>query len=160
DAAESLGSSLEVTTDRDSTRITMAVTKDHFAEALDILAAVAVKPRFDAAEFGKLKRREIDRVSSAARTNATWVSSMVLYRQLFQLPTGVHPYSHYDATPKQLEAVRLQDCVAWHKKQVTPKNTFLVVAGDVDEATASDQVERAFGKWAGERPDAPLPTPP
>lgn len=160
DAAESLGSSLEVTTDRDSTRITMAVTKDHFGEALDVLAAVAVKPRFDAAEFQKLKRREIDRVSSLTRTNAGWVASMVLYRELFQLPAGVHPYSHYDATPKQLETIRLQDCVAWHKREVTPKNAFLVVAGDVDEKSTSEQVERAFGAWKGERPEAPALTAP
>jgi predicted Zn-dependent peptidase len=160
DAAESLGSSLDVMTDRDSTRITMAVTKDHFGEALDVLAAVAVKPRFDAAEFQKLKRREIDRVSSLTRTNAGWVASMVLYRELFQLPAGVHPYSHYDATPKQLETIRLQDCVAWHKREVTPKNTFLVVAGDVDEKSAGEEVERAFGKWTGERPEAPALTAP
>jgi predicted Zn-dependent peptidase len=160
DAAESLGSSLEVMTDRDSTRITMAVTKDHFGEALDVLAALAVKPRFDAAEFQKLKRREIDRVSSLTRTNAGWVASMVLYRELFQIPAGAHPYAHYDATPKELETIRLQDCVAWHKRQVTPKNAFLVVAGDVDEKSASEQVERAFGAWKGERPDTPALTAP
>jgi predicted Zn-dependent peptidase len=160
ETAESLGSSLDVTTDRDSTRITMAVTKDHFAEALDVLAAVAVKPRFDAAEFLKLKRREMDRVSSLTRTNASWVASMVLYRELFQLPTGVHPYSHFDASPKQIDAIKLEDCRLWHKKQVTPKNAFLVVAGDIDEALASKETERAFGPWSGERPEAPAMTPP
>jgi len=160
DAAESLGSSLDVLTDRDSTRITMAVTKDHLGEALDILAAVAVKPRFDAAEFQKLKRREIDRVSSLSRTNASWAASMVLYRELFQLPSGVHPYSRFDANPKQLEAIGLADCRGWHKRQVTPKNAFIVVAGDVEPKGAEQEVERAFGSWSGERPEAPSLTAP
>ncbi|HEX4335147.1 MAG TPA: pitrilysin family protein [Polyangiaceae bacterium] len=160
DAAESLGSSLDVLTDRDSTRITMSVTKDHLAEALDILAAVAVKPRFDAAEFQKLKRREIDRVSSLTRTNAGWAASMVLYRELFQLPAGVHPYSRFDSTPKQLESLTLADCNTWHKRQVTPKNSFLVIAGDVDQKGAGQEVERAFGTWSGERPESPSITAP
>jgi predicted Zn-dependent peptidase len=160
DAAESLGASLDVTTDRDATRITMAVTRDHFSDAMDVLAAVATRPRFDAGEFQKLKRREVDRVSSLTRTNAGWIASMVLYRELFGLPTGVHPYSRYDATARELEALRLEDCRAWHKRQVTPKNSFLVIAGDVDEKTAGDETRRAFGAWAGERPDAPALTPP
>ena len=160
DAAESLGSSLDVTTDRDSTRITMAVTKDHIGEALDILAAVVGKPRFDAAEFQKLKRREIDRVSSLSRTSAGWIASMVLYRELFQLPSGVHPYSRFDTTPKQVEALGLADCRNWHKREVTPKNAFLVVAGDVDPKSIGQDVERAFGAWSGERPEAPAMTAP
>jgi len=160
DAAESLGGSLDVTTDRDSTRISMAVTKDHFSEAMDIVAAVATKPRFDATEFQKLKRREIDRVSSLARTNAGWVASMVLYREMYNLPTGVHPYSRYDSMPKELEALTLASCKAWHKKQFTAKNAFLVVAGDVDHETAIKEARRTLGAWDGEAPDQPEFAPP
>jgi zinc protease len=162
DAVAALGSSLDVSTDRDSTRITMSVTKDHFTAAMDLVAAVAVTPRFDAGEFQKLRRREMDRVSNLSRTNAGWAASMVLYRELFGVPTGVHPYAHYDSTAKEIETIRLEDCKKWHAHEVTPKNTFLVIAGDVDPKTASEETRRAFGKWAGEKPDAvpftdPLP---
>lgn len=160
DAAAALGSSIDVTTDRDSTRINMSVTRDHLSAALDLVAAVAQKPLMVPGEFQKLKRREIDRVSSLSRTSAGWVSSMVLYRELFGLPAGVHPYASYDATAKQLGALTLEDCRAWHKREVTPKNSFLVIAGDVDQKTAADEAERAFGKWAGERPDGPAFTSP
>lgn len=155
DAAESLGSSLDVTTDRDSTRVTMAVTSDHFAAALDVLAAVVTKPRFDASEFTKLKRREMDRVTSLTKTSASWVSSMVLYRELYAAPTGVHPYSRYDSTAHDIDGLTLQDCRAWHRREVTPKNSFLVVAGDVDPKTAGEEARRAFGAWKGDAPEAP-----
>jgi zinc protease len=153
DAVAALGSSLDVTTDRDSTKITLAVTRDHFTAAMDLVAAVAVSPRFDAGEFQKLRRREMDRVSNLARTNAGWAASMVLYRELFETPTGVHPYGHYDSTAKEIETIRLEDCRKWHGREVTPKNAFLVIAGDVDGKTAEEETRRAFGKWAGERPD-------
>src|SRR5262249_30431526 len=108
----------------------------------------------------KLKRRESDRVSSLTRTNASWVASMVLYRELFQLPTGVHPYSHFDASPKQIDALTLGGCRNLHKKQGTPKNALLVVVGGVDPAQEKQQPERACGAWAGERPEVPARTAP
>lgn len=163
EAAESLGSSLDISTDRDSTRITMSVTRDHFAEALDIVAAVVLKPRFDAAEFKKLKQRETDRVKSLARTSAAWAASMVLWNKLFELPAGVHPYSHYDALARDLDTIRLDDCRGWHKREFSPKNAVFVIAGDIDAKDAKDQVSRALGAWSGEAPEPPsftAPTPP
>ena len=61
---------LNVLTDRDSTRITLGVTTSDLDPALDILSAVAVKPRFDAKEFAKLRTREIENASSAAKSSA------------------------------------------------------------------------------------------
>jgi predicted Zn-dependent peptidase len=155
DHAESLGSRISVLTDRDSTQISMAVLKEHFTEALNIIAAVATKPRVDYGEFVKLKRREMDRVSSLARANAAWAASMVLYRELYELPTGLHPYSRYDATSEQLDTIQLEDCRKWHRTQVTPQNAFLVVAGDttLDEVKAA--ANKALGAWKGGRPEEP-----
>ena len=160
DRAESLGSGISIVTDRDSTRISMAVTREHFDEALDIIGVVATKPRLDAVEFGKLKRREMDRVESLARTSGDWAASMVLYRELYELPTALHPYSRYDATSKQIELVQLADCRGWHKDHFSPKNAFLVVVGDVTPAAVRTAAERAFVKWTGEAPQKPSFTSP
>jgi zinc protease len=160
EAAESLGSSLDVLTDRDSTRITMAVTRDHFAEALDIVGAVAQKPRFDAGEFKKLKQRESDRVKSLARTSAGWIASMVLWSKLYELPSAVHPYSRFDALAKDIDALKLEDCRAWHKREFSPKNTVLVVVGDVDPKDTAEQAKRVFGAWSGEASESPAFTAP
>src|SRR5262249_14736917 len=130
--AESMGSTLDVTTGLDSTEIALSVLKPDLEPALEVLAAVAFKPRFLPAEFTKLRQREIERVSSLARTSGRWAASMVLYSELYDLPTSVHAYAHYDATPKQLAKLSLEDCRRWHAKHVVPKNAWLVAAGDVD----------------------------
>lgn len=160
EAAESLGSSLDISTDRDSTRITMSVTRDHFGEALDIVSAVVQKPRFDAAEFKKLKQRETDRVKSLARTSAAWAASMVLWNKLFEIPAAIHPYSRFDALARDLDTIRLDDCRAWHKREFSPKNAVFVISGDIDPKEAKEQVTRAFGAWSGEAPEAPVFTAP
>jgi zinc protease len=163
DHAESLGSSLSVTTDRDATTISMAVTRDLLDDALEVIAAVATQPRFDTTEFTKLKRREMDRVESQARSDAGWAASMVLYRELFQLPTAVHPYARYDATSAEFEKISLDHCRTWHRTHATPKNAFVVVVGDVTADQAASATQKALGAWTGEAPPRPAfsrPLPP
>lgn len=160
--AESLGSSLEVVTERDSTRITMAVTTADLDAALDLIGAVAQRPRFAPVEFDKLKQRELERVRNAAKASAGWAGSMVLYRELFDLPTAVHPYAHYDAKPSDLNKLTLASCRRWYQANVTPENATLVIAGDVDPATAEAAAKRVFKSWKGVKPNSqtynnPLP---
>jgi predicted Zn-dependent peptidase len=152
--AESLGASLDVVTDRDSTRITMAVTTADLDAALDLIGAVAQQPRFAPVEFDKLKQRELERVRNAAKGSAAWAASMVLYRELFDLPTALHPYAHYDAKPSELSKLTLASCRRWYQTNVTPENATLVIAGDVDTETAESATKRVFARWKGVKPNA------
>ena len=151
--AESLGSSIDVVTERDSTRITMAVTTADLDAALDLIGAVAQKPRFAPVEFDKLKQRELERVRNSAKASAGWAASMVLYRELFDLPTAIHPYAHYDAKPSELSKLTLASCRRWYQSNVTPRNATLVIAGDVEPATAEAAAKRVFANWKGEKPN-------
>jgi predicted Zn-dependent peptidase len=145
--AEALGADLDVTTDRDSTRIALGVTSGDFEKALDILAAVATKPAFAPVEFNKLRAREIERVKSAARGSAAWAASMVLYRELFEIPTAIHPYSRFDAQPAELEKLTLESCRQWHKANFVPANASLVVVGDISPDRVEAAAKKAFGDW-------------
>jgi predicted Zn-dependent peptidase len=151
--AETLGSSLVVATDRDSTRIGITVTTGDLDPALELVAALAMKPRFSPDEFAKLKAREIDRVKGRSRTSPAWLASMVLYRELYELPTSVHPYARYDALPDDLAAIKLDDCRRWAKTHVVPENATLVVTGDVDAEAVTRAAQRWLGAWKGARPE-------
>jgi predicted Zn-dependent peptidase len=154
--AESLGSSVEIETGRDSTQISMTVTTGDLDAALDLLSAVAEKPRFAPAEFDKLKQRELERVKSEAKSSAGWAGSMVLYRQLFDSPSGAHPYSHFDATPSEIAKITLESCKRWYQDNMTPENATLVVAGDVEPGVAKSAARRVFSNWQGVRPKRPI----
>lgn len=153
--AESLGADLSVLTDRDATRISLGVTTGDLEAALEILSAVSSKPRFDAKEFGKLRTREIERAQAAAKSSAGYAAAMILYRELFDVPTSIHPYSRYDALPADLQKLTLGDCKAWHKQHMTPRNAVLIAAGDVDADAFAGAAEKAFAGWQGEKPEAP-----
>jgi zinc protease len=152
---EALGARLSVSTDRDATRIGLGVTAGSLDEALEILDAVAEKPRLSPAEFDKLKQREIDRVKDRARTSPSWLASMVLYRELYELPVSLHPYAHYDALPEEMSALKLADVKRWYKEHFTPDNAVLVVTGDVDADTVQKAAERAFKTWRGKKTPSP-----
>lgn len=150
--AEALGASLDVTTDRDSTRISLSVTTGDLDPAIEILSALALRPAFAPVEFTKLRTREVERVKSSARGSAAWSASMILYRELYEIPTGVHPYARYDAMPGELAKLTLQDCRAWHKAHFVPANATLVVAGDVSPEAVEASAKKWFGTWKGEAP--------
>lgn len=152
---EGLGAHLSIATDRDSTRLSLGVTTGDLDAALDILAAVAEHPRLPAAEFAKLKQREIDRVKDRARTSPSWLASMVLYRELYEMPVTVHPYARYDALPEEVQALNLGDVRRWYAEHVTPENSVLVVAGDVEPDAVEKAAARVFGRWRGARPSPP-----
>jgi zinc protease len=161
--AESLGTNLDVVTDRDSTRIGLNVTAGHLDAALEILSAVATRPAFLPVEFKKLRDREIERVKSSARGSAAWAASMVLYRELYELPTSVHPYSRYDAMPGELEKLTLADCRAWHAAHFVPSNATLVVVGDVSVDDVLAASHKVFSTWKGTpapKPSVSNPFPP
>ena len=150
--AESLGARLSVSTDRDSTRIGLGVTTSSIDPALEILAAVAMRPRFSPQEFTKLRQREVDRVKDRARTSPNWLAAMVLYRELFEMPVTTHPYAHFDAMPEELSQIKLGDAVAWYRKHFTAENCALVVAGDVEPDAVERAVKQRFAAFRGPRP--------
>ncbi|MFO0756759.1 MAG: pitrilysin family protein [Byssovorax sp.] len=157
---ESMGGNLTIDTGFDSTVLSLAVTKDHLDEALDLLGAVVGKPRLDSGELDKLKKREIDRTSDAARTSGRWGASMVLYRDLFALPSEHHPYATYDATADEYAKISIADCRAQHRKLFVPKNTFVVVAGDTTPESVNAAVKKAFSGYQGGEPQLPTFTDP
>lgn len=150
--SEALGSRLAISTDRDSTRVSLGVTKGDLEPALEILDAVARTPRFLGSEFDKLRQREVDRVKDRARTSPTWLASMALYRELYELPVTVHPYARYDALPGEIAQIKLEDTKAWYKKHVTPENAVLVVTGDIDAGEVENAANKWLGRWRGARP--------
>lgn len=88
---------------------------------------------------------------------------LVEYAQLAALLPEGHPYRHSTiGSMADLNAASLADVQMWFKTHYGPNNAVLVLAGDIDMATAKKKVERWFGNIpAGPPPqdvDATVPT--
>jgi zinc protease len=153
---ETLGTDLNIDVTPDSTVLSLALARPRFDEAMDLLGTVVREPRWDEQEFGKLKKRQVQRVADKAKSSGTWDATMLLWRELYRLPTGLHPYASYDAVPSELAKLTTQTCRDFYRKNFSPKNAVLVVAGDIDVETAKKAADRAFGAWKGA--DVPAPS--
>jgi predicted Zn-dependent peptidase len=149
DRIESLGASLSVDVDMDSSRLSLAIAKDKLDAALSILAEVVTEPAFDEREFGKLKGRERDEAKDAARSNGTWMATRALFHELY---TQANPYATYDLLPSEIARVNLLTVRDFHHRFYVPKNASVILVGDLDPTAASKAVEKAFGLWRGGDP--------
>jgi predicted Zn-dependent peptidase len=146
---ETLGSDLLVRTESDASVLGLALTKDTLDAGLSILSEVVREPRFDPEELRRLRSRATDDAANAARASGTWTATWLMFRELFP-PKA--PYAIHDALPSQLAKVDLAAIRDFHRHFFVPKAATLVLAGDVDEATAKDLAQRHFGAWTGGEP--------
>lgn len=149
---ESLGANLQIRAQRDATVLSLGVPTRHVDEALELLGTIVREPRFDEKELQQLKARERERVLSQAKSSGSWAASMLLWRELYRLPTRLHPYASYDALPSEIDKLERRHLRAFHAENYTPKNARLVMAGDIDLETAKVSTSRFFGSWKGNAP--------
>jgi zinc protease len=88
---------------------------------------------------------------------------LVEYAQLKALFPDGHPYQHSTiGSMADLDAASLADVKSWFQEHYGPNNAVLVLAGDVDVATAKPMIEKYFGSFKRgpetPRPAVPVPT--
>ena len=88
---------------------------------------------------------------------------LVDYAQTAALFPPDHPYGHSTiGSMADLDAASLEDVKGWFRANYAPNNAVLVLAGDVDVATARPKVEKYFGGIAAgpavPPANAPVPT--
>jgi zinc protease len=71
---------------------------------------------------------------------------LVEYAQIKAMVPAEHPYGHSTiGSMADLDAASLEDVRAWFRQHYGPNNAVLVLAGDIDVATARKLVEKNFG---------------
>lgn len=140
---EYLGADFDVFQDASSVTIQARGLSDQLETMLGLVGDMAMNPRFDQAEFDRLKRREQDRLTLQYGDPAQ-LARREFYRALFG---PAHPYGHVDASSDSITRATRADLTAWHRDHFVPNNTFLVVAGNVDPGAVQTAAEHVFGRW-------------
>lgn len=152
EVAEALGGQLESGAGWHRSFVSMTVTRPQLAAALELIADVAMHPRFAAAELERARRLAIDGLNVALTQPGT-LARLAADRSAFGASTYGHPAN---GTPASLSRLRRADVVALHTRLYRPDNAALIFAGDVDPKDAVSLAQAAFGRWA--RPPTVMPT--
>ncbi len=144
DAIEFLGANLSTASSFDSSAVRMSVPVSKLAEALPLMADVALRPSFPVAELDRLRKERLTGLLQA-RDNVGALVQLAFPRIVFG-PT--HRYgTSANGLPAAIEALTVDDLQAFYRSHFRPDNATLLVVGDLTAASALPMLEKAFGEW-------------
>jgi zinc protease len=152
DALESVGASLGFGAGVHSTGFNGHALAEDLPLLLDLLAETLCQPVFPTEQVERLRAQLL--TGLAIRAQDTQEMSSLTFDQVVY---EGHPYRRpEDGYVETIQAIKVEDLVAFHRKYFGPCHMVVVVVGAVDPARAVEQVERALGSWENpEQPDLP-----
>jgi len=156
DEVEFLGASLSTTSSFDASAVRLNVPVRQLRPALGLMADVALRPTFPAAEVERLRQERLTALLQA-KDDAASVAPLAFARVVFG---ASHRYgtaaTGTEATIKAMTGAQMK---AFHTERYKSSNATLIVAGDVTAAGVLPQLEAAFGGWPMAAPVARTPVP-
>lgn len=160
DAVDYLGADLSTSSSFDSTSIDLHVPVIRLAEALPIMADVALRPTFPEAELQRVRDDLLTSLIQAQDDPASLVE--------FAFPRLVYGHEHRYGTlslgtAAAVKGFTIDDLRQFHARVYVPSQSLLIVTGEVNPDLVLRQLESAFGGWKGAAtaasavPEAPQP---
>jgi predicted Zn-dependent peptidase len=144
DAVDDLGASLTSSSTFDSAAVRLEVLVARLAEALPILADVALRPAFPEPELERIRQERLTALLQARDDPASIVATAfprVLYGATHRYGTPAV------GTPATIRAFTVVDLQRFYRAHYRPDNAALLVVGDVTADTVLPLIEAAFGGW-------------
>ncbi len=159
DALGDLGTSLNGRADSETATLDFEVLKRNLAQALAVMADVAINPNFPADELErerKIRLAELAQGESQPNRISERLSLMLVYGR-------DHPYGRPTAGyPSTVEKITREDLVYFHETYWKPGGSALILVGDISLAEATELAKHSFTAWKGAAPppiNVPAPQP-
>jgi zinc protease len=158
DALFPIAAELSAQTDKELTAFVARVHQDNLETFLPILTDVLLEPRFDPAEFNRLKNDALNVIKNTLRNeNDEALGKIALDALLY----ANHPYRHFvGGTVKGLESITLDDVKAHWKKVFTQDRLVVGLAGAVTpelEKRLKDRLAQGLPATGTQRANLPPP---
>lgn len=153
-----IGAALGASANTDNAAVNVGSLSNNAGAAMELLSDVTLHPAFKDEEVERIRKQRLvvilqegdQPIASALR-----VGQKVLYGDQ---PYGFRPVG----TTESVKATTRADMTGFWAAHYTPKDSALILAGDLSEAEAKRLAEKYFGGWSGTAvaAQATLPTPP
>lgn len=148
---EGLGAELNGGTSKDWVHFYTTVASEYLPTALDVLSDALTNPQFRAEDVEKERQIILDEI---ARSDSDPTS--LAYRLFCETAFSSHPYRlPASGSRESISKLTCEDLVAYYKERYSPRNTCVVIAGDVSKADVIPLVEHAFSAYQGSGKDQP-----
>jgi zinc protease len=158
DAVDYLGATLTTTSGYDSSAVRLWTPVARVADALALMADVALRPTFPPAELERLRQERLTAMAQM-RDDPRSIASLAFPRTVFGLQ---HRYGMpVNGTPSSVQALAVGDLADYYRANYRPSNAALVVVGAIGADAVLPLLESAFGGWKVDGPAAaPAVVPP
>ena len=143
---EELGATIESGADWDAAVVSMTVMSKHLTKAMELFAMVLQQPAFRQREVERLKAERqagIIQLRAEPRGLADEAFESAVY----------HSSSRYSislgGSEKSVGDIDTNDLREFYAARYSPASTTIIVAGDIDPATATKLADKHLGRWAG-----------
>lgn len=144
DAMQSLGAQFGTSGGRESVNVSLTVLKRNFAEAAALATDAIRRPRFDQAEWDRVKRLHLDGLKQQD-DQPTIVAARVGASALFGKE---HPYGVMTSgTEATVEGLGIDAIRAEAGSLVGAQNATILLAGDLSLGEARNTLEKLLGDW-------------
>lgn len=127
-----MAAGINVSVGKEAVVITASVHKDHLKKFYDTVSDLLYAPRFDQADFDRVKKGLLKSITEDIPNNNDEVLSK---RILDTLMFADHPYEHLiEGTEAAVKKLTLDDVKAFYKANFTQANVTLGIAGGYDKA--------------------------
>jgi zinc protease len=154
DEAARLGASLTSSGPSGAETVTLEGSglTSRFAEWLELLTTVLLRPTFPADEFSSVRQRKIVETrlrSTRPATIAADTAQRILY--------GTHPAAIPAPPVEALAALTSEALTAWHRERYTPGKTVISCVGRIKAADFLSRAEKLLGSWKAPDVNSTLP---
>jgi zinc protease len=158
DAFEYLGARFFIAAREHYTQLSLRAPSDRFADAVELLADVLLRPHFESEEIQRLRT---ERITSLIRRHDEPIA--VASQAFGDLVLGAdHPYARPAVGSEEfLRTVERDALVDFHQRMFVPNKSTIVMAGAVTDGVLQT-VNGALADWpgSGDAGDVNLPAPP
>ncbi|XXF78892.1 pitrilysin family protein [Myxococcaceae bacterium GXIMD 01537] len=155
EAVDGVGGVLAVNPTREALRVDGQFMARDAGLMVELLSDLLIRPRFEQAEFEKLRERMASEVAAAKDGDVRGVVGTYFHAFHF----GGHPYGRpVQGSEASLPTLTREDVQAYAKAHLGGDRLVLAVVGDFDGKQLAAKLEAALGGWA--RAAAPAPAAP
>jgi predicted Zn-dependent peptidase len=156
DAIDYLGASIGTGAGFDASSVSLYTPVSRLADALALMADVAIRPSFHGNELERLRKERLTSLQQI-RDNPPAIGATAFPRLIYG---DAHRYgTGLAGTAASVTSLTAADLHAFHAEHYHPANAHLVVVGDVQPDAAVAMLEQSFGSWKPAAAAAAAPKP-
>ncbi len=143
EAIGDLGASINAGADWDASFVNLDILRSQLPRGFEIFADVLRSPRFDNADFERVKR---ERLTSLLQQRDQ--ANAIATNRFAQFVYAGTPYGNpMLGTEATVGGITRNDIRNFYNRHWVPNNTSLIMAGDIDVTTARELANRYLGAW-------------